>query len=197
MLEKFKQYFSILEELDTETDLNVSWLHVNILNRFEDKFTIINNDEERLVIIYDEHGDSDEHPFVDYETRGEVIIVNLDNNVILVFNKSNQVTDLNVENTPYMFNIHTSLELPPELISVKDSIIKELQDKFKREVSSVVNTYKKYLTQDQEILNCKHDWVTSYERTSAYDSEYVTQCKKCKCGKDMYLEICKKYEITL
>lgn len=92
MLEKFKQYFSILEELDVETELIESWIHTNIINCLEDKFTIVNNDEERLVIIYDEYGDSDENPFKFYETKGDVIIVERDDDVILVFNKHNHIS---------------------------------------------------------------------------------------------------------
>jgi hypothetical protein len=91
MLEKFKQYFSILADLDVETELIESWIHSNIVNCLDDEFTIVDNDEERLVLVYDVHGDSDENPFKFYETKGDVIIVERDDDVILVFNKNNQV----------------------------------------------------------------------------------------------------------
>jgi hypothetical protein len=87
-------------------------------------------------------------------------------------------------------------EIPEELSKIKDKIISSLKSSIDLEIRTTVDRYKYWYDRDQKILNCIHSWKTSYERTSAYDSEYITRCTKCGCEEDTYDSICKKYNVS-
>lgn len=90
--------------------------------------------------------------------------------------------------------ITIKINLPNELALNKNKILTQIQETAERKAKNIIDCHLEWYQRDQKILKCPHDWDTEYKRTSAYDSEYVTECKRCKVDIETYTEIVKKYK---
>lgn len=90
-------------------------------------------------------------------------------------------------------NIHIPKIVVPDYLNdkkeqIEDNVNKALQ----AEIESIVDRHIRWYQIGYKILNCNHQWKTSYERTSAYDSEDVTKCIYCNTDVKYLTELLKK-----
>ena len=82
-----------------------------------------------------------------------------------------------------MSKLSFNVNIPVELEEYRNDIIIDIKIATEYKIASIISKYKHLNEQKRIIQKCDHVFKTTYERTSAYDSEYVTQCTKCKAYK--------------
>ena len=74
-----------------------------------------------------------------------------------------------------------TVDVPNELVNNEylKRNIKIILNQIPKQIDWCYTRYKQEQIDKENFEKCSHMWQTSYERTSAYDSEYITKCTKC------------------